>query len=428
MFVFSTMKKPFISVLAILSVIGVGLSAYLLNQHFKTKAGVPLAEDGICSISETINCNIALQSEYAEFLHVPVAGLGLLFYLLIFFYSLYSLSIAPTKKQALLFCFLLAKISLLATIFMAAISYFKLGGFCPVCMAMYGVNLALFLLFPHALGIPFLRLCSTGINYAKAVFGCDSNLGFKPHFWRHLVVSLLFFVAGGMIIMEVGRSFANAADKPIIKNQNGTNKVNWVKDPPQITLEDIIRMHFEQPVLALNPGQRPHKGNGNAKIKLVEFADFECPFCSRAAELLDLFMKEHKNDIHFIHLNYPLDKSCNPHMQHDLHKNACKAAEATICADQKGKYWEMHNLLFANQKKLELKDILTYGRTLSLEPAWLEGCMNSAATKARLLEDIELAQKVQVSGTPSVFLNGRRVEGWTNKELLEALIKKESEK
>ncbi len=145
--------------------------------------------------------------------------------------------------------------------------------------------------------------------------------------------------------------------------------------------------------MTIDLGNNVLKGNEDAKVTLVEFTDYQCPFCARYTQnTLPQIQKEYVDTgkIRYALLDLPLES---------IHKDAFTAAEATHCANDQGKYWEMHDLLFANQKKIE--PINAHAETLGLDVAEFEQCMEAETYAKSVRNDMVQAQKVGASGTPS---------------------------
>jgi protein-disulfide isomerase len=157
----------------------------------------------------------------------------------------------------------------------------------------------------------------------------------------------------------------------------------------------------------------PSKGPEAAPITIVEFADFECPHCGEFAPVLDKLVDHRKNEIRFIFKQYPLPG----------HSHADIAARAAIAAGQQGKFWEMHHILFANQRHLEQTDLDSYAKELGLDVSRFHADMQAQATTDRIAKDRKLGEDLQIQGTPSVFINGRQFDGhqdldeWVNQDL-----------
>ncbi len=145
----------------------------------------------------------------------------------------------------------------------------------------------------------------------------------------------------------------------------------------------------------------PSRGPATAPITIVEFSDFECPYCSRAEETVSEVMRVYGDKIRVVYRDLPLPN----------HKNAPKAAEAAHCAGEQGKYWEMHAKLFANQRALEVPALKGYAKDLKLDQAKFDKCLDSGATAAIVEESRKVGNEAGVNGTPAFFVNGILISG-----------------
>ena len=142
----------------------------------------------------------------------------------------------------------------------------------------------------------------------------------------------------------------------------------------------------------------PFKGQPDAKLTLIEFSDYQCPFCSRhVRETLPQLEREYiaTGKIKYVFRNFPIAS---------IHPLAFKAHEAANCAGEQGKYWEMHNRLFANSNALGLKDLPNHAKALVLEMPKFQQCLDSGKHAEKIRKDLADGQKAGVQGTPSFFV------------------------
>ncbi|MBV9947589.1 MAG: thioredoxin domain-containing protein [Myxococcales bacterium] len=144
----------------------------------------------------------------------------------------------------------------------------------------------------------------------------------------------------------------------------------------------------------------PSRGPDSAKVVLVEFADFECPFCQKLAPELDATWQARKDKVRFVYKFMPL--AAHPHSE--------AAARAAIAAGMQGKFWEMHHLLFEHGQHLEDADLDGYARTLGLDLARFHADAAGQAATARIEMDKKLAEALGVKGTPTLFIDGREYD------------------
>ena len=159
----------------------------------------------------------------------------------------------------------------------------------------------------------------------------------------------------------------------------------------------------EQPaVVRIAIDGRPFSGPPDARVTLVEFTDYECPFCARYFQLtLPLLRRVYDGEIKFVIMNYPLP----------FHPFAQKAAEAAECAYDQRKFWEYHDALFRNIQALDPDSLKAYASALGLDTEAFDTCLDSGAKAQQVLDDIRDGQSYGVSGTPSFFINGQRLVG-----------------
>ena len=131
---------------------------------------------------------------------------------------------------------------------------------------------------------------------------------------------------------------------------------------------------FSAPRYQLGIGDLPAKGDSQAPVTIIEFSDYECPYCSKGADVIAKVAKEYKGLVKIYFRDFPLS----------FHKNAKKASVAARCAADQGKFWPFHDLLFKNQKRLQEDQLVSYAKELKLDAKKFETCMASPETLARL--------------------------------------------
>lgn len=161
-----------------------------------------------------------------------------------------------------------------------------------------------------------------------------------------------------------------------------------------------VQVLLSEPRLTVE-AKGPSKGAANAKVTIVEFSDFQCPYCSRAEPSVDEVMKNYSDKVKVVFRHYPLD----------FHEKAFKAAEAAACAEEQGKFWEFHKTLFANQGALAVEDLKTHAKTLGLDSGKFNECLDSGKMKTKVDDDMKAGQAVGVNGTPAFFINGIAISG-----------------
>lgn len=165
----------------------------------------------------------------------------------------------------------------------------------------------------------------------------------------------------------------------------------------------FVKNNSQQPV-QVSVEDDSVKGPENAKVTIVVFTDYQCPFCGKfAREILPLIISEYVDSgkAKIAIRDFPLS----------FHTNSEKAAEASECAHEQGKFWEYHDKLFANQQKLGITDLKQYAKDLGLDTAKFDQCLDSGKYANEVKKDFQDGQSYGVSGTPTILINGMPVIG-----------------
>ena len=160
----------------------------------------------------------------------------------------------------------------------------------------------------------------------------------------------------------------------------------------------------------------PANGPADAPVTIVEFSDFECPYCARLAPVLDEVKRQYGDTVRVVYRHYPLS---------GIHPDAWKAAEASLCAFEQGWFWEFHDLLFAEQGALAAVDLKAKAEGLDLDAEAFGECLESGRHYDAVLADVRAGDAAGVSGTPAMFVNGRFVGGAVPFAALAELIEDE---
>ncbi len=164
------------------------------------------------------------------------------------------------------------------------------------------------------------------------------------------------------------------------------------------------------------PKDMGNKPTGNAKITLVEYSDFQCPFCARAAPTVKQILDEYGDQIEFVYKHFPLTS---------IHPQAQKAAEASECARDQGKFMEYHDIIFQNQNALTDADLKRYANQLGLDTGEFNECLDSDEKTSIVLADLQEGQSKGVRGTPTFFINDQQLVGAQPYENFKAVIEQE---
>ena len=176
-----------------------------------------------------------------------------------------------------------------------------------------------------------------------------------------------------------------------------------------------VAISLDPPRLQVAEAGRPARGPAGAPIEIIEFSDFQCPFCLQVYPTVAKVLSTYGDRIRFVYRHFPLPN----------HPNARPAAEASACAAEQGKFWQYHDRLFENQGKLSIADLKQHASVLEMDAARFNACVDSHTFAKNVDEDVAAGEEVGVSGTPAFFINGRVLGGAQPFEAFKKVIDEE---
>ena len=231
---------------------------------------------------------------------------------------------------------------------------------------------------------------------------------------RHLGCRIALILMGLLILAGVGvflvktvhfyRAFRNGTVNNNMLNRELSSSISKLKANPDVSVEDLKRLAIDS---------APSQGPQHAKLTIVEFLDFGCPYCRALMPDLRSIQQKYQNQVRIIYRDFPIE---------ELHPTAMNAALAARCAQAQGKYLEYHDKLFLNQDRQTSTDFTTYATELGLNVPKFETCIKNREPEALIRQDMSDGLLVGVSGTPTLFFNGVRIQGAPDKEVLEYII------
>lgn len=221
--------------------------------------------------------------------------------------------------------------------------------------------------------------------------------------WCAIVVSLLFNVYLGIALYKTR---TDGTENNLAKAQN----IPSAPDPQQPATAVPSPTTLQNFEITKNDHIR---GDFNAPITLVEFSDFECPFCERHYPTLTQTLDKYKGQVRLVYKHFPLG----------FHPNAQKAAESSECADEQGKFWEYHDKLFKNQPSgYSLEKFKQWAKDMALNTDKFNTCLDSGKYAQKVQSDLQEGQTKGVQGTPATFVNGQLVSGAIPYESFQQII------
>lgn len=222
-------------------------------------------------------------------------------------------------------------------------------------------------------------------------------------------IKILTIIAGVALLLSMTNLAATYA-----LNNKLTNIENSVNDTsvPRVTSTPAPEK------FAVSIDDDSVKGSDDAPITMIEFSDYECPFCERFyLQTLPHIQKDYidTGKVKYVFRDYPLS----------FHLNATKAAEAAECAGEQKKYWDYHDTLFQHQNALDNKSLKQYALNLGLDTAAFNQCLDSGAMAGEVQNDFEEGSRLGIRGTPTFFINGTKVVGAQPYDTIKQIFERE---
>jgi protein-disulfide isomerase len=206
-----------------------------------------------------------------------------------------------------------------------------------------------------------------------------------------------------------------AINRYLTDQQNATARAALVAELKKAG--PAIRVSLDPPRQTVNlAATDPAVGAASAPVTLVEFSDFQCPFCQRVEPTLKQLRDKYGDKLRIVWKDFPLTQ---------IHPQAFKAGEAGHCAGEQGKFWEYHDRLFANQQALQPADLKKHAADLGLNAAAFATCLDSSKFGERVRDGVSQGTSLGVNSTPTIFINGRRLSGAQPLEVFVAAIDEE---
>jgi protein-disulfide isomerase len=374
-----------------LGLVSLADAAYLTLVHVDLVTGAG-GIGRICHALSKTGCEVT-GGRFGDVLGVPVAvigGGGALAILVTAVVALVRRRDDAHPSHALLVG--LAAVALLVSLLMATLSLVE-SAYCPFCVFWYLLNIATFAAAVAAADR------SIAASLRASVGGLRRPVG---------VLAILVFAAGvGLGMTAYLRVLTRITDVVAVTVRE---EIDAALARPQITDLDLK----DQP--------RRRVGGPGEAIEIVEFSDFECPYCRQLWVHAERYFAETDRPLEVVFVNYPLDASCNANTDGALHPQACFAAYAGECAQAQGRFWEYAERLFHNQPDLGRADLIQAAADLGLDMPSFERCLDDPATAAAIVTDVNLGTKSRIRGTPMVLIDGYKLAGVVRAPFFEGML------
>jgi protein-disulfide isomerase len=213
-------------------------------------------------------------------------------------------------------------------------------------------------------------------------------------------------------LANVDQPFSVVREKLIAQIQHERQQKALVNYVDSLRSKENIVIYLAPPTADVAVNGAPTRGSKNATVRVIEFADYECPYCQKINPELKKLDEDFPGKIEFVYKSLPLP----------MHSHAEKAAEAALCARDQGKFWEFHDALYDNPKQLDVPQLKQRAKELKLDTARFDKCLDSSEKKSEIQKTIAEAKGFGVTGTPAFFINDHFASGALNYEILRALV------
>ena len=379
-----------IKLMTAFALLGLGASTYSTWVHYRI-LNDPTYVESVCDVSATVSCSAAYSSRFGSLAGVPVAVFGTLFFIFVLFLIAWSLKSSETRDNLAGYVFAASTVGLAEVLYLAYASYFILGVTCLACLTTYVAVIGLFVTSGTSTRYPMTKLPG---RFAKD---------------RGALAGGVMFAAAAVaaIALFPQQPVTAAADDPSGAVGPGRQAVQQ----PAIPTAEASQLQQLEQFLVAQPRVPVMVPSDGAAVVVVKFNDYQCPACGQTYRdykaVIAKWNKEQPGKVKFITKDYPLERECNQFVGQDLHPGACEAAVAVRLAREKGRGEAMEDWLFANQPAMTPETVknaaLTVGQVKDFDARY-------KGTLELVKADIAQGAQLKVTGTPTFFINGMRLQ------------------
>ncbi len=395
-------KRNIRNVLAVIvAVVGIVVCIYSIAHHIELKTNG--STDFFCNINDKFSCDTVVMTKYSEIFGIPLGVFGVGFFLSML--ALAGMSVRTKNEESnKKWIHTYAVMSLIGcgvSIIYGAISKFIIGAMCPSCMTIY-------------------TLCA--IQFLIVVLFCKTIP--KPRSIKEFIKDVLF--GGGVSTVLVVACILGFL--AFFNSSSGE-----AQTPAQALKEDTaVEVAFSDKIESIQINKKDNKnptndfrsGDDNAKVQMIVFSDFQCAGCAKLYNFIKTDLNELKDKILVIYKNYPVDSHCNSKVRGKYHEYACEAAMMARCLGKEGLFWEYHDKLFENRTEINSENLSLWAKELGLNDMQIDSCRISKEIKEAINRDLVVADSLGISGSPVIYLNGRRFIGGKKYNLLKLEIER----
>ncbi len=409
-----------------LALVGIWLGVDLTDTHITVLYEPNTALDQWCDVSATFDCSAVARSKYSHIglgegraaLPVSLPAVGFFAVIALLGAMVGLNSDEEKRRKGLALTALVLSPAILFSVYLLVIQGI-LGTWCIKCLMMDATVIAAFVvaLMAHGGGfkgvIDDLKPVQTGLLITSVVLGLVVN----GLYYRNFSDKVAIAEAKTAALEDKGGDGSTEDD--------GGTSIEDLDEDEQAKLRAQLQEILEQARAAIGQFYADYdsfprkelgknsfdgvKGAADAKVQIVEFADYECPHCQMAAPQMKELIERYGDKVELVFKNYPLGKKCNEQMSRDMHPDACEAAVATQCAGRQGRYWEMHDIVFMkarNGESVGTRQLKKYAKTVGLDANEFAACLTDDSAWQEVRLQVADGRKAEISGTPAFFVNG----------------------
>jgi protein-disulfide isomerase/uncharacterized membrane protein len=387
----------------LLALVGAGVSVRLTVVYHKANASH--SHKSACAINAQWDCDHVARSTYARMFGAPTSLWALLGYLLMAGFAGWGVFRRGPRHWPLGVLSLLVLAAIVMSTYLAYAAIVILKKKCLWCTVLYFVNIALLLTLVGAYvrrAIGPVRAVLQDFTWLLDHLGVLGKLA-----GAGIIASVLILLTGPQLGRPaVAQQKSPRAEAVIIK----TPRRPVTARPGGRSRPVALPMGPPAWVKTMVTAATPARGPEDADLYIVEFSDYECPFCQRSNRLMEQILEKHGKRIRLYHRHFPLDITCYKAMKHQMHPHACFAALAAFCAHRQNRFWTFHDALFRLGSRISKRTIIGLARKHGLDMARFNACVSSAAAKKQIQDDLAKGDAIKLEGTPTFYMGGPLVK------------------
>lgn len=389
----NTEKKP-VQLAILFSLIAWASGFYSLWHQLSLFTGT--SEDAaFCNINNYINCDAVALSPYSTLLGLPLASLAMAFFasLVILFLLIYFAILDRNQKGSdnlISLTFWLSLLSLPVSLTYALISLLVIKSLCISCLVIYVMHISIL-----ACTFKLKKTSSSAFPSLRAL---------TPS------TAVAVLVVAGLNLLS---------PKFVETSLSGGNKID------NATASLYLARHLSNPQFSFSEANAAVTGSPDAKVVIVSFSDYQCPYCKIASNIIPTIARAYGSGVRLVYKDFPLNSACNPSMSGSGHPYACAAAKLAKCSLKNlgiDGYLKTSKQLYNSQATLGSDSISSIGKNVGLSDQQIESCSSSLEIHDEIVANTKEASAAKVESTPSIFINGRRLDAATNPQILRLTI------